>query len=434
MTSTGRRARGSFSPSRTFWLFLSQVLAADRACRETVRKFLLWLGLLEEKTASPQTAAYCNARARLPLPQIQQAHDQVVQNLHRSSHSQTLWHGRSVKVIDGSSVSMPDTPQNQLAYPQPSCQKPGCGFPVMRIAAVFSLATGALLHLAHSALNVGERRLFQRLWALLDPGDVVLCDRGFCDYASLYLLFQRGVDSVMRNHQRRKTGLRVIKRFNKMDRLIEWHKTGNIPKWMDKTDWLAMPDFLRLREIAFSVSIPGFRTQSITLVTTLLDPKRFPTQAFADLYRRRWMAELFLRDIKTTMGFAILRCKTPAMIEKELRMHLIAYNLVRALILQAAREHRVEPFRISFKGAIATLRQWAPILAAAHLGETKRQWLARLLREYLARDLLPKRPNRTEPRSIKRRPKNYPLLTNHRRLYREIPHRKQYTKAKKSLS
>lgn len=299
----------------------------------------------------------------------------------------------------------------------------------MRIVAIFSLTSGVMLAVAKGALSLGERTLWRSLWGLFQPGDVVLADRGFCSYAELYFMLRRSIDCVMRNHQRRKVGLELVRKLGKGDRLVKWHKTRARPKWLDDQRWLALPDTLLVREITLTVDIPGFRTKTIIVVTTLLDRKQFPTDAFAQLYRRRWMAELFLRDIKTTMGMDVLRCKTPEMIHKELSMYVIAYNLIRALILQAAQNHDVSPFRISFKGTIATVRQWAPLMAAASLDEKPLQQITTTMLHYLARDLIPYRPDRAEPRARKRRPKQYQLLNKPRRFFKEIYHRNHYRKA-----
>ena len=418
---------GSFSPSRTFWLFLSQVFAADGSCRETLRKFLAWLAVAEQRTASPRTTAYCLARRRLVVDDLRDVHGQIADAIEAGIDEHDLWVGRRVKVVDGSSVSMPDTPENQAAYPQPSGQAPGCGFPVLRIVAVFSLFSGTLLALAKGNLHLGEGALFRSLWEALCPADVVLTDRGFCSYAHIHLLAQRGVDVVMRNHQRRKSGVHVLQRLGPGDRLVAWQKTSVCPNWMAPHEWDALPDTFRIREIDCPIAVAGFRTRSFVIVTTLLDAKAFPTDAFAELYRRRWRAELFLRDIKTTMGFDILRCKSPDMIERELWMHLIAYNLVRALMGSAATTHGIPIERVSFKGALAGIRQWAPRLAV-EMEEDRRLGMIRLLLHALARDLLPHRPNRSEPRARKRRPKNYQLLTKPRHLFVEIQHRSQHKK------
>jgi hypothetical protein len=274
--------------------------------------------------------------------------------------------------------------------------------------------------------KVAEQTLFRRLWDLFAPGEVALTDRKFCSFAEIYFMAQNGIDVVMRNHQRRTKGIEEVRRLGKGDRLIRWIRTKVRPKWLTDEQWEQLPDTLLVRETTFLVDIAGFRTQSITIVTTLLDPVQFPTRAFIDLYRQRWMVELFFDDIKTTIGMDILRCKTPDMVEKELYMHLIAYNLVRALMLQAAREHAVSLFRLSFKGTVDTIRTWAPLMAAASAAARTRM-LAALLNT-IARDTLPIRPNRVEPRAVKRRPKNYQRLTQNRHIFKECPHRSKYRK------
>jgi hypothetical protein len=256
---------------------------------------------------------------------------------------------------------------------------------------------------------------------------VLLADRGFCGYAEFYFLLQRGVDCVMRNHQRRTVGKTIVKALGPKDHLIQWHKSKSFPAWPDRATWTSLPHVFLLRQISFEIAIPGFRSQSFTIVTTLLDAELFPAQAFADLYRRRWLAELYLRDIKITIGMDVLRCKSPAMIDKELAMYQIAYNLTRALMLEAARDKDTPVERISFKGAIATIRQWAPLITQCPNPKQRRRLVSQLL-IYLAQDQLPHRPNRLEPRARKRRPKNYQLLNKHRRLFREIPHRNKYQK------
>ncbi len=339
----------------------------------------------------------------------------------------SLWCGRRVRVTDGSGVSMPDTAENQKIYPQSGSQKPGCGFPVMRIVAVFSLATGAMLDLATGSLRTGENKLMQSLWSLLKPRDVLLSDRGFSSYAELYLLSRRGVDCVSRRHQRRKPSP-VIKQLGRNDHLVEWRKMKLCPKLLSKEQWRAIPETMVIREIEVVVDIPGFRTKKISVVTTLLDPKAYPANAIAQLYLWRWRVELFLRDIKITMAMDILRCKTPEMIQKEMWMRVIAYNLIRAVMLQASITHRTQLDRLSFKGTLATVRHWVPALAKTELTNAHRTDLYRIMLGYIASDPVPHRPNRIEPRAKKRRWKNYQLLRKPRNLFKETAHRSDYRK------
>ena len=413
-----------FTPPRIFWLFLSQTLSAAQTCRESLRQAQALLSYNDEKIISSNTSAYCQARSRLPHSYAQAAYDSSVENLR--PYEAASWCGRKVKVTDGTTLSMADTPQNQKEYPQPKHQKKGCGFPIMRLVAMFSLSTGAILNVAKGAYAVAERTLWRQLWDVLEKGDVMLADRGFCSYADYWILLQRGVDSVMRLHARRSVGVKEIKRLGKNDVLVEWIKSSWKPKWLSFEDWSQLPASMLVRHVTIQVQWPGFRTDTITIATTLLDPVEYPAEAFAELYLRRWRVELFLRDIKITMKMDVLRCLTPAMIHKELTMHLIAYNLVRALMTQASQQYNVDAARISFAGAVATIRQWAPKMALAP-SDRKRDKMFQDLLFYIAHDRTPNRPNRVEPRAKKRRPKKYKLLNKPRSELKEIMCSNRYT-------
>jgi hypothetical protein len=411
-----------YTHGRVFWIFLAQVLAADGACAFAVQSFLAWLKRVTGKDASPRTGAYCTARKRLALEHIKALHAPLVDTLDGASN---LFWGRRVLVVDGSSLSMPDTHANQDAWPQPSAQKPGCGFPVMRIAGLFSLGTGIWRALAIGALAVSERALFRSLWDHFEPGDIALADTGFCSYADYVLLERNGVDSLMLNHQRRTKGLREIKKLGKDDRLVHWFKGKLRPNWLSKEQWDDLPEVFLVREITVHVDVPGFRTKTLVIATTLRDPNAYPAEEIAALYRRRWAIELYFRDIKTSMGVDVLRCKTPERVEKELWMHVIAYNLVRALMLDAAHKHHALLDRISFKGTCDAIRNWAPVIAQAN--KKQRKTLIAAMLHAIARNLVPHRPNRTEPRAKKRRPKNYQLMTKPRHVFQECQHRSHYT-------
>jgi hypothetical protein len=327
---------------------------------------------------------------------------------------------------------MPDSKKNQKKYPQPSGQKEGCGFPVMRIVAVFSLVTGFILAYRKSSLNHHEVMLWKKMWNCFEKGDVVLGDRAYCSFAAYWLLMKKGIDSVMRLHQRRKG--KIIKKFSKNDYLVSWSRGNGSsrPKWMSLNQWKKIPDELMVRYVEAKVNIPGFRTKALTVATTLLDNKKYPADKLAELYRRRWMAELFLRDIKTTLRMEILRCKTPEMIHKEMAMFVIAYNLIRSLIWEAALENGTDPYRISFKGAVAAIRQWAPMIAMTKATKEKEESII-VLKEIIAADKIPIRKiQRREPRAIKRRQNaTYQLLTKPRNEFVEIQHRHRYTKDRK---
>jgi hypothetical protein len=331
--------------------------------------------------------------------------------------------------VDGTNVSMPDTAANQKEYPQPASQKPGGGFPMMKLVGLFSLARGALLKMARGTLHVHESQLFRQLRAFLERGDLVRSDRGFCSWAAIAALGVRGVDCVLRLHQARPADFRRGKRLGPKDRLIVWPKPAPRTTGWSAADWIALPDSLTLRLLEIRVTVPGFRTRRVVLVTTLLDPVADPAEALGELYWRRWTVELHFREIKILLGLDVLRCLSPAMIHKELVLHLIAYNLVRALMQEAAHFHQVPLARLSFKGSLDSMRQWADMLHAAR-GQPRRQAaLRRAMLEIIARDQLPHRPHRSEPRVKKRRPKNYHLLSKPRHQMRVPPHRNRPRKS-----
>lgn len=417
-TERGAHSRQRFFPqSLTFWAFLSQVLSPASPCRETVRKVQAWYTARRLPRPASGTAAYCNARSHLSRDTLLGIHRNTANELQRRVSIEQLWCGHHVKVIDGTGVSMPDTPKNQRAFPQPSNQKKGCGFPVAKLVGCFCLASGALLHWAEGTKHVHERKLFRKLFDFFLPGDITLTDRGFCSYTDIALLLRRSVDTVMRLHQARPRDLRKGKRLGPNDRLVTWQKPKQRPRGCTLADWRRVPDALNLRLVFVTVNAPGFRSQSLVVVTTLLDPIRYPADQIARLYLRRWAVELFFRDIKITLGMDVLRCQTPDMVRKEIAMHAIAYNLIRALMQQAAALYHVPIERLSFKGSVDTLRQWVDTLNAASGKPRVQARLFNHLLEILAEDLVPLRPDRSEPRVRKRRPKAYPLMTKTRREY-----------------
>jgi Transposase DDE domain len=422
-----KHGRGSrqrlFSPLLTFWAFLSQVLSPPSACREAVRKLQAWWALRHPVDISPNPSAYCQARARLPDQTLLRVHKQLADRLEGNVPSQSRWRGRNVTLVDGTNLSMPDTAQNQGAYPQPSTQKPGCGFPMMKLVGLFSLASGALLHFAHGSLHLHESQLFRQLWKHLAKGDVILSDRGFCSFFALSSLLQLGVDSVMRLHATRRVDFRRGKRLAKDDFLLQWKKPRQATAAWSPEEFAALPASLTLRHIRLKVSVKGYRTRSLILVTTLLDPETYPAETIAELYLQRWGVELHFREIKILLGLDILSCLSPQMIEKELIMHVIAYNLVRVLMQHAAICYHVDLHRISFKGTLDTLRHFADVVRAAHGKPRKQAALLDVMYGIIAQDQLPHRPGRSEPRAKKRRPKNYRLLTKPRRRMRVPPHR-----------
>jgi len=389
-----------YTPWVTFVAFLGQVLTRGSACREAVRRVQAWRVLGKRTVPNENTSAYCQARARLSADSLTAAHEALGGWIERRTKEAWRWCGRVVKVLDGCGISMPDTAENRSRWPYASGQKPGCGFPTAQMIGLFCLATGRLVRFALGAWHANEIRQARQLLDWIEPGEVVLTDRGFCGWGFIALLQNKGADVVMRAHQsRRLKGRRMI-----------WKKPQRKRTWT-KEQWQELPAALTVRLVRFHVAVPGFRTKQIVLVTTLLDEQLYPDEAIAALYRRRWAVELCFRDIKTTLGLDVLRCQSPELIEKEIWLQVLAYNLVRALMLEAAWTHGVDLPRLSFKGTVDTLRQWTPLFAPQMFAFRRaRQELLRII----AADQVPDRPDRAEPRARKRRPKTYQLLTKPR--------------------
>lgn len=414
----------SLPPEVTFWAFVSQALSPKSSCREVVRKIEAWQRWQTLHFARGVTpSAYCQARARLDLDTLLMIRRHLGLRMDRNVLQEERWlKGRAVKIVDGTSFSMPDTPENQKLWPQPSSQKPGCGFPIMKMVGLFSLSTGALLEDATGNQHVHETRLFEQMWERLEKGDVILEDRGFCSYAAMSSLLEKGVDTVARLHQRRKEDPSTGRTLGAGDQLVSWVKPQRADGW-SKEAWDALPDTLSVRLVRIIIETPGFRTRTVTLATTLIDPVAYPAQELRALYGQRWNVELHFAQIKTILGIDILRCQSPEMIRKELQIHLIAYNLVRALMQRSAHTHHVALRRISFKGSLDAVRHWAQVIRASAGKPRKQSRLVATLLEVIAGDPVPERPDRSEPRAKKRRPKNFQLLTKPRREMGNLPRR-----------
>jgi hypothetical protein len=425
----GLNSRQRLFPLRlTFWAFLSQILNPGTSCREALRQVLALFCLGLQAPIDEQTGGYCQARQRLPLSRLQQILGQVAHQARQKCPKDRLWFGREVKVVDGSSVTMPDTAKNQKAFPQQRAQKPGCGFPIMKFAGLFSLSSGCLLSAVTGNYYCGELGLFRRLWHFLKPGDVLLADRHYSDYGTLACLWRDGVDCVIRLNQRRPADFRRGTYLGPSDRLVTWQKPVQRTRTIGRRLWALLAPQLTLRLIRVRASAKGFRTRQLVLVTTLLDPQKYPAAQIARLYLERWNVELFFRDLKTMLKMEHLRCQSPDMVQKEFFMHLIGYNLIRAVMVETVRRHEVPLERLSFKGSVDSVRQYSVAIAQAKT-KTRAAHLVKELLRVLAGDLVPLRPNRKEPRAVKRRPKPFPLLTKPRKQYREIPHRSRYRKA-----
>lgn len=416
----------TFTAQVTFWAFVAQILSPGSSCREMVRRVDAWWQRTTQDGVklSGSTSAYCQARARLDPAALELICGHLCWSLERNTLSEERWlGGRSVKIIDGTCLSMPDTEANQTLWPQPSSQQASLGFPMMKLVGLFSLGSGALLETVTGNLHVHESVLFRGLWDKLTKNDVVLADRGFCSYATLASLQQRGVDSVMRLHQMRRADFRAGRALGPEDRLVTWQKPAQRTQTWSVEEFAALPETLTLRLVRLHVAAQGFRTRTVVLVTTLLDPQLYSAAALRELYGERWNVELHFHQIKTLLAMDVLRCKSPELIQREVALHRIAYNLVRNLMQRSAHLHHVPLGRISFKGSLDTLRHWSAVIAGA--GETPRKQndlIAQMLAA-IARDLVPERPGRSEPRAKKRRSKNYQLLTQPRHKIGNLPRR-----------
>jgi len=402
-----------YTPLVTLWVFLGQVLNPDPSCRAAVARLNAHRAARGQRPCSARTGAYCQARRRLPERLVADLARRTGRALDAGSDPRWLWKGRRVYVYDGSHASMPDTPENQAEYPQPDTQKPGLGFPLARLAAVFSLATGAVLDLAigrYAGKGQSELGMLRTLWDIFRPGDVVLADRLMCAWTEMVMLKLRGVDSVCRLTCHRTADFRRGRRLGAGDHVVEWPKP-NKPRSIDRAAYAALPGSLTVRETRVRVEQPGFRTRALVVVTTLLDAGAVTADELGRLYRERWNAELDLRSLKRTMQMDVLRCKTPGLVRKEIWAHVLAYNLVRTVMAQAAARHHIEPRSVSFKGAVQTLLAFQPVIVA--LGDRNTARCRAVYEQVLAAvaaHQVGDRPDRFEPRLRKRRPKHYAFL------------------------
>lgn len=407
-----------FSPLVTLWVFLGQVLSADHSCRAAVARLIAHRLARGQRPCSADTGAYCQARKRLPEKFFSDAACLVGRALDDKAQQRWLWKGRRVYMFDGTTVTMPDTPENQQACPQVYNQKPGLGFPIARIGAITSLWCGAIVNLGfcrYAGKGQGEVSLLRRLWDLLRPGDVLLADSLTSNWANIVFLQERGIELVSRlNKAHRKADFRRGQRLGDEDHIIRWFKPTSI-RSLDWQTYKALPEYITIRETRIPVAQPGFRTKSLVVVTTLMDAQQTTKEDLATLYRARWNNELDLCSIKSTMQMRELRCKTPELVRKEVWAHILAYNLIRTLMAQAAAKHDRTPRSISFKGTIQTLEAFQPLFAFGAAPDAAQcLQLYHDLLDAIATHRVGDRPDRYEPRLKKRRCTHYDWLTEPR--------------------
>jgi len=402
-----------YTPVVTLWAFITQVLDVDKSLSNAVKRIITWVCISGGSSPSPDTGAYCKARQRLSEDLLNRLVPETAENLEQQVCGLQQWCARRVRVFDGTSILMNDTAANQAEYPQHSNQTEGCGFPIAQVVVVFSLITGAVVRASIEPFRTSEIVMSRLLYQCLDPGDVVLADRAYGSYVDLALIQRQGADGVLRKHHARKTDFRRGKHLGKGDHCVVWRKPAQCPEHMTQEEFAQLPETLKVREVIVPFHRKGFRAQKIIVVTTLLNGKIYTSEQLGQLYLMRWnAAEVNLRSIKTLLKMEMLNCKTPQMVRKELWAHLLAYNLLRALMGKVSQGSGFSVFRLSFQGTRQQFNQMIALLAT--VAQTIRINLFHQLIETVARDLLPDRPNRREPRVIKQRPKPFPRMMESR--------------------
>jgi len=405
-----------FTPLVTMWTFIAQVLNSDRTLAGAVNRTMASMTMSGKKGGSHDATGYCKARYRIPIEFLISLVKMVQERLEQAVTKPYLWHDRHVKLVDGSSVSMPDSPANRRAYPQPPTQKKGCGFPVARIVGVFSLSTGAVVDLAIGALKDAELTLWRLLWKSLHPGDIGLCDRLYGRYADICCLQAAGIDVVTRVDGTRKIDFRRGKRLGPNDHLVTWKKPHVRSTRLTAAEWEALPDQITLREVRFTLRVRGFRTRQIVLVTTLLDHELYPVKELAKLYGRRWEIETDFKHLKTSLEMEILGGRKPAMIVRELWTYMLAYNLVRTLMWEAGKRRHLNPLDISLMNAVHELMAIWPYVTI--LPQELVRVVYDLLIYLIGSHRIPYRPGRHESRTLKRRHKDFDFMTRPRESFK----------------
>ena len=415
----------------TFWAWTSQVLDGNASCSKAVSNVQSWRKQLGLSVPSPDTGAYCRARSRLDTEMLSAISERVGSTMSNRIREEDKWHGFTLKAIDGSSVQLMDTAENQHDYPQPCGQKPGCGFPVMAVCGVLNLSHGAWEGFSTSKWSDHDLSATYNLLNHFNQGDLLLADRAFCSYELISLLKQKGTQSLMPLHQARarKIDWRKRRRIGPNERILTWKKPGQPGgSQLSKKEWSELPNTLEIRVIRFTYRNRSGEKSTMYLATTLLDNERYDYSEINNLYMQRWEIEVKLRDMKTTLGMDLLRVKTPDMAKLSLQVMFIAYNLVKALMQEAAIAASIPVNALSFKGGLDTIAAYKSLYLGHHHHWRKRHFIHEGMISIMAQQRINIRPLRHEPRARKRRPKKYQLLTSSRNSFREISHRNTYKK------
>lgn len=405
-----------YTTTVTLWVFLSQVLSIDHGCVSAVAKLIHYRCARGLRRCSSQTGMYCIARNKLDEGAMHRLVTKTGQDIEDQSPDRCLWLGHRVVTADGTTITMADTPENQAKYPQQRGQAVGCGFPIMRVVVFFALSTGVVLETAMGKYRgklTAEVSLFREIDQIIQENDIFLADRAYSGWFDMARLMARGAHVVVRKHQARQSDFRFGTPMGKEDHVICLSRPPR-PKWMSHEEYASYPEFIRIREIKIRVENKGFRTREIIVHTSLLDPRNYSKEDISALFRRRWQAELHLRSLKTVMQMDHLRCKCPHRVRNELRVHMLAYNLIRQVMSEAAISGNLRPWQISFKGTMSTVVELLPSLnVISNVGE-----LCDVLYESCRRHIVDNRPDRYEPRVLKRRAKGYKLMQKPRSQYK----------------
>jgi hypothetical protein len=401
-----------FSTSIVLWAFLAQTLRDGKgaACAAAVADVATYMLQTGRRPPSGDTGDYCRARAKLSLSALRRLVVESARQLECDANPRWLWKGLHAKLVDGFTFTLPDTPENQEAFPQLQLQAPGVGFPIARACTVVSLATGCVCDVAigpYQGKETGENALLRDMLAGFGQDDVVVFDRYYCSFMMLAMLWLGGTHVCVRLHQRRESDFRRGRPLGPYDHLTTWSRPVR-PAWMSEAQYARIPETLTLRELRFDVSVPGRRTEAITVITTLTDPKAYPKQDIAELYGLRWNVELDIRSIKQTLGLDHVRCKTPEMVRRELWVTLLAYNLIRKVIATSAALHGKQPRGLGFALACQTILSSWMLLSTGACSDARAMHTTMLAR--IAANEVANRPGRIEPRVLKRRRHRYPLM------------------------
>jgi putative transposase len=411
-----------YTTAVVLWAFIGQVLTDGKqaACEAAVACIIAYRQQQGLPSPTSDTGDYCRARAKLCEAAVREVAMEVATEMEQQADARWLWKGHSSKLIDGFTFTMPDTEKNQSAYPSPKSQRKGVGLPIARAVVILSMATACAMDLAlgpYAGKETGETALLRQLLGSFAAGDVAVADRFYCSFMMIASLLQQGVQTCARMHQRRHVDFRRGRRLGKYDHLILWTKPSR-PEWMDQETYDAIPDQLEMREIRYNVVEPGFRSETITIATTLTDADKYSKEDLAELYGFRWNSELDIRSIKDSLNLAHVRCKSPEMVRREVWTTLLGYNLIRTTAAAAALLHDKQPRQISFTSTCQfVLAFWMPMCCGL-IAPRALEAHCRTMLERISECEVANRPGRLEPRVLKRRRHGYKLMQKPRHVLR----------------